>query len=77
MILLVGLTELKAQISWQDTPVRAHFIFICIHSTNHSDLGNREKVRGNVSRDSHLRLNPISFRSDAVIVYDCPLETTH
>lgn len=77
VILLVGLTELKAQIAWVDSvTVSTRGIlsrlrpFLIV-----MDSGGGEKVRNTVSGVPVHCLNSI-FRSDAVVVYDNPSEDT-
>jgi len=78
IILLVGLTELKAQVCWIDSKtVRAHLVMhVSIHLTRfpYARIQRTEK-RFVVTFSEFLipRLNQ-SFRSDAVVVYDDPSE---
>ena len=79
VILLVGLTELKAQVSWIDSKtVRAHLVMhASIYLTRFpvcANPGDREEVCSNFFSQFFVpRLNP-NFRSNAVVVYDDPSE---
>jgi len=79
MILLVGLTELKAQISWIDSKtVRARIILqVFVHLTQLYAFESRGQREGLHYRFSSgvPRLNLV-FRSDGVVVYDNPSERT-
>ena len=78
IILLVGLTELKAQVSWIDSrTVRAYLVMhVSIYLTRfpHARIQRTEK-RFAITFSEFLipRLNSI-FRSNAVVVYDDPSE---
>jgi len=73
VILLVGLTELKAQVSWIDErTVRAHIIlYISIYLIRflYARIQGTEKRFVATPSEFLLRLNA-TFRSNAVVVYD-------
>jgi hypothetical protein len=80
MILLVGLTELKAQVSWVDSAtVSAHMppvesrVLISHPTSTSVNLGERNEVGSIPSRVYPPRLNSV-IRSNAVVVYDNPSE---
>jgi hypothetical protein len=78
VILLVGLTELKAQIAWVDSAtVSPQGTLFCLpHSLIFVMCGSRGRRKGSKYRfqsASFPRLNSL-FRSDAVVVYDNPSE---
>ena len=82
VILLVGLTELKAQISWIDSrTVRPHLLQRVVRTyltqllRACATLEDGEKVRSTASEVSSPTLNLV-FRSAAVVVYDNPSERT-
>jgi hypothetical protein len=75
MILLVGLTELKAQISWIDSVTvssqenlpRSPFLIPVMRWSRERRKGSKYRFQSSAFR----RLNLLS-RSDAVVVYDNP-----
>ena len=80
MILLVGLTELKAQIGWIDSiTVSSRRILSWLSPFLISVMcGSRGKRRGSKYRflnPSFPKLN-FAFRSDAVVMYDDPSQWT-
>jgi len=80
IVLLVGLTELKAQVSWIDArTVRAHVVpHVSVASPNfhvREYRGQREGLCSTVFEFPLPKLN-LMFRSNAEVVYDNPSERT-